>query len=853
MWFSLLILISFAFSLKVEIKTNFPLRKNNFSSIINEKNYKLITKALRKIPEFKKVYYEKKGNKIVVYIERYPIIKEISIKGNLYLRDYEIKNVLGLEENSPLLEANPKVLERILTDYYRELGFLNAKVKINLRIDKRGFVYVDIRVKEGELYFLGGVVFKGRRYLKKDELVGASRLVVGEVFNWDKVLNAEELIESYYRRKGFLQSFVFYKSVIRKKFNHPFKYAIFPEAKGILNRLSVGFKNLFSHPVATLKALVGKGKVGIPVYEIYEGERVGIKIRGNKHIPTEELLNFFDYSSVGVDIFSLEKYKERILKFYKKRGFFDASIKYELKGRRVILTVNEGKRYKAILRIGKEVYELPYDKDRIDKLIKKKIDYLKRLGYLDADYKYGEKILRSKKEVLISVKIYRGFRYILGSIKIRDDMFNDLNRELKFSLPTVLKESILSNVFETIDRRLKEKGYFDAKVKVRIKPLKIKNLLILNYDISIDRGERYTYGDTILYGYDKTRRREINYMLVKAKYFNKKNEEESVWNLIESGIFESVQFEDFLDRKNKKVYRVVNVKEKKRGVFNAFLGYSTYENIKYGAGITLRNLFGIGLINRTSFTKSNLYELYEVSFRDNFFFTRRLFTEFSLFNRYADREFYELFTRGGLYTLGYRLGRFASLALSLSRFRARTKGAEDGTLHLTKLSFFLRGKYITLSAGKSLSGRRYHTLELKARYGREIIKGLVGMRVKVSFGYVSHEAPIFERFFLGGFRYMKGYSYQSIGSPKGKRRYLYFSPEIYSLFRKNLELILFSEAGNAKNSFRRILKNLKYDMGLGVGLRTPVGLIRGELAYPLDKTKFTPSKLKFYLSVELGF
>ena len=853
MWFLLLTLISLTFPLEIEIKSNYPLRNNNISSVITENNYKVILRALKRIPEFKKISYKKEGDKLIIYIERYPIIKKIKIKGNLYLRDYEIRNVLGLEENSPLFETNPETLESILTEYYRELGFLNAKVDINLKVDQRGYAYIDIDVKEGDLYFLGDVFFEGRKSLSKEELIRVSGLVIGEVFNRDKALRAEDKVEEYYRREGFLQSFVFFKGIEKRKFKSSFKYALFPKAENLFGKVSIGLKNLFSHPIATVKALLGKGKIGIPIYEIYEGERVQIKIKGNKSVPKEKLLDLFDYNVIGLDIFSLEKYREEIIKLYKSKGFFDVEVNYELRDGEVLININEGKRYKARISLNGEIIEIPYDKEKIEEIINKRLEILKELGYLHATYTYREEIFREKELVNVFINIEKGFRYILGSVKIKDKLFEELNRNLEALLPTVLKEDILDSLFTTINNKLKEKGYFDAEVNINIEPVKIRDILILHYEITISRGPRYTYGQNILYGYEKTRKREIGYMLVKKEFFDKKNEEESIWNLIESDIFESVQLEDIIDRKNKKVHRVINVKEKKRGLFETFVGYSTYENVKFGIGVTLRNLFGIGLINRNSYTKSDLYELYEVKLKDNFFFTRRLFTELTLFSRYDDRDFYELFTRGGAYILGYRLGRFTSLAFSLSRFRAKTEGAENGTLYITKLTAFFRTKNITLRAGKSVAGRNYYTFELTAKYGRDIVKNLFGFRVKGGYGYTSSKAPIFERFFLGGFQYMKGYSYQSIGAPEGKRQYLYINPEVYRVFNKTLEFILFAEAGNAKNKFSRIIKNLKYDAGFGVGVRTPAGLIRGEVAYPLDEYKFSPGKLKFYLSIDLEF
>lgn len=100
---------------------------------------------------------------------------------------------------------------------------------------------------------------------------------------------------------------------------------------------------------------------------------------------------------------------------------------------------------------------------------------------------------------------------------------------------------------------------------------------------------------------------------------------------------------------------------------------------------------------------------------------------------------------------------------------------------------------------------------------------------------------------------MKGYTYESIGGPYGGRQFLYISPEIFLIYRKNIELISFLEFGKTGNRLSEVYKNMKKDIGFSLGFRTPVGLIRGDVAYPLDDTKIKPSRLKFYITVDLYF
>lgn len=844
--------LSFAF--EVKLHTNYPLKKNNFLKVINEKNYNQIIEILRDIPEFKRVDYKLEGNVLHLYIERYPIIKKIEVNGNVYFRDRDIKNILGIEEGMPLIRGDKENFEEILLQAYRSMGFLGAKVQVDIDINQKGEAYIKINLEENNLYFLGNVEFLGREKLSKKELIKASGLVIGEVFNISRVEDAEEKLEEYYRRKGFFQSFVFLKEVKRKTLKRRFMEALFPKTEDFLDKLSLGFKNLIDHPLATLKAIIGDVKVGIPVYEVFEGEKFYIKFKGNSFFSEKILFSLFDLKSVGLDIFTLEKLKEKIEKLYKEKGFFDVSIDYFFHKNIVNFQIKEGSRYKAVLVLEGKKYTFPYDREKIRNLVNKRLKELKSIGYINARAEIIEDIDKKRKIVKVFPKFKKDFRYIIAEIKIDDPLFKELQQRVNYKLPTILSYELLDELYREIYRKLREMGYFDSQVNTTIKMEKAGDFLVFVYTIKIKRGKRYSYGETIVYGANKTKIKEIKYMLVKTEKFLKDAEEESVWNLMESGIFRSVRLDNYIDRKNKKVHRLISVQENKRGTFELSVGYSTFEGVKVGVGLTLRNLLGIGLINDNRYTRSQKFELYSFSLKDNFFFSRRYFTELSLFKSYENHEFYNLYSQGISYTLGYRLNPKSFVSLSFTSFRAKTEGEEKIEGDFRKLTFtsFVKRR-IKLSFSKTYGKRNYSKFEVLTKLEKTLFMDTGGIRLKTSYGYVSKDAPIFERFFLGGYFNMKGYTYESIGGPYGGRQFLYISPEIFLIYRKNIELISFLEFGKTGNRLSEVYKNMKKDLGFSLGFRTPVGLIRGDVAYPLDDTKIKPSRLKFYITVDLYF
>ncbi|WP_372877467.1 autotransporter assembly complex family protein [Pseudomonas sp.] len=100
------------------------------------------------------------------------------------------------------------------------------------------------------------------------------------------------------------------------------------------------------------------------------------------------------------------------------------------------------------------------------------------------------------------------------------------------------------------------------------------------------------------------------------------------------------------------------------------------------------------------------------------------------------------------------------------------------------------------------------------------------------------ELPLSQRFFAGGDQSVRGYKYQSLGDTNelgeviGGQYLLVGSIEVDRLVWNDWGVAAFIDAGNASNDSRaELLKGA----GLGLRWRSPVGLIRLDLATPLDE------------------
>lgn len=869
-FFVVLIVLTFSVFSAVRLESNYPLRNNNFKENLSEENLFLILWALQKLKDIKDITIKTENGDTVIYVERYPIVKSIEVEGDLFTEKEEIVNILGLRENEPLVYFDTKAAEEILEVYYKEKGFLDAKVNIEYRIDSQGYAYIKIVIKKGDLYFLGGAEFKGIELFSEQDLLFKSGLRIGTVFSRDQILRATYRVYEFYREEGFLESSVYFQKVNKKKSPIPFFYVLIPgvEVSGKSLKETVfsflkGFSNLISYPLDTFKTLFGRGKIAIPVYLVNEGKRYFLEFKGNKAFSSQVLKNVIDLETGGVDYLFLENNKERIENFYKSKGFFDVKVNYSYKEGKIIFYIEEGTRYSLKI-TGFKGIDLPekYDKEEIEKRIEDFIQKAKEEGYLSAKVDVYENINRKEKKVNLVIIYKPGEKVILKDLLYKGHV-EELRRifgKYRAVLPTPLKGEFLELLNKDIKEFFKRNGYLDGDFAVNINVEKSGENIFLTYIYRVELGEPYTYGELFIYGNEKTKAKEIYYTLVKQKYFSTKAEEESLWNLLQSENYTGVKIENIVDRESKKVHRLVEVRESKRGIVELAFGYNSEEKLKLEGGIKLKNLLGIGIIGKLRASKSELYRTYEMSFSDRFLFSRKYFANTSLFRKLEFHKNYDLENEGFLLSVGYRPVRSFSLSLFLSKANNTVYGVEEGKYTLSRYGLFLlREKrdnpvnprnitHTSMRFSKIEGDRSYYRTEFNNFILRELTPSL-STNFRIAVGWTGKKSPIFDRFFLGGLRNMRGYDFESIGSPSGGRIFLYGRGEMLFQIKGPLWLGLYADMGSVQNSFKKAYRDLKYDMGTALGVSTPAGFIRLDIARPIPGDAKLLKGFRVYLSI----
>ncbi len=175
-----------------------------------------------------------------------------------------------------------------------------------------------------------------------------------------------------------------------------------------------------------------------------------------------------------------------------------------------------------------------------------------------------------------------------------------------------------------------------------------------------------------------------------------------------------------------------------------------------------------------------------------------------------------------------------------------------------------QGYKVTMDLLGAIENLGSNTSFLQLRLNGKLIqplfnKGRIITRGQFAYSFVSlvkgefNELPPSIRFFAGGDRSIRGYDYQSLG-PKnaqgiviGGKNLLIGSIEYEYQILDKYYLAAFYDVGNAFNDFS---DPLKHGIGLGIRWRSPVGLIRVDVATALEEQGF-PLRLHITIGPDL--
>lgn len=449
-------------------------------------------------------------------------------------------------------------------------------------------------------------------------------------------------------------------------------------------------------------------------------------------------------------------------------------------------------------------------------------------------------------------------------LKIEGEAQNDPEFEkLVESFPLKAGQQLDHRAYESakksILRLAASRGYFDGKMtrsEVKVYPDKKAATIYIYYQ----SGQRYLFGaidypDTVIGEKLLARLQPISedQPYTDSSVLSLRN------NLSNSGYFDSVSVQARRDeRQDGKVPLSVSLKEKPKHLYTAGLGYGTDTGARLALGWENRYINKRGhRLNadaRLSQVANSLSADYVMPFWSRTINTIGFNTEFkqqdtdtSESRSYAVGSYYKRQRWGWDETGSLKLlqedfdvSDDSESALLLIPGIAWSRTWADDTLytrHGGRLSLALSGASEAL-----LSDVTFGQIVLRGKYirslgenGRIITRAAIGATEVSDF----EQLPTSLRFFAGGDNSIRGFDYQALG-PEGDDgeveggRYLAVgSLEYEHMFLDKWGGAVFTDFGNAYNSFS---DPIEYSVGIGVRWRSPVGLIRVDLAKAISET-----------------
>jgi outer membrane protein insertion porin family len=800
-----------------------------------------------------------------IIVKEKDVVEKIRIRGTDKLRKSFVKRNLGIKKHEVLREDLLDKNREFLLEHIGKRGYPSATVGIEVERSKRPTrVNIVVDIEEGPPLIVEELEIVGR---PAGEVASLMKLWPGKVFDQFTLKKDMENIEQSYINKGFIDPIV-----------GPYSYR-----EGVLH------------------------------LNVAPGKKLRLKIVGNETLPRKDLqkvMPFLDLRDVRVDV--VDQAVDLMLDLYHQRGYPDAQIAsivksadddvilefYIHEGQKILVdaisidgTTIKEKKIKAIMALKERS---AFNSDELSVDLERIREFYASLGYIHASVLRPD-IRITDQWATIDIRVHEGERILIESIDfqgVKNLKKEELRAALKIQESAPYNEIDIAESRRRILTRYREYGFNDVEVEVEreLMPAAARITFLVR------EGRPYYFGKTVVSGNQKTKfpvlERELRYK--EGMILNPARIAEARQRLYKLGLFSSVEFQE-IKREDDTVDVSVHVQEARAGAIEFGFGYDEYEEFRGFIGVSYKNLWGMNRQASLRTEVSTLSTRVVLNFREPWLFRREL--EGRAFLLWEDREEKNIDTGETLYNIE-KYSASAGVEKRLSdkvtvnlfyefSFTDTTDVKPDivlsredvGTLAISSVipgfiydtrdnpfdpsNGFFAGMTVKTASDIILSETDFVKITGRANSYRRLTRWLVAA---VSFRGGSavelgdtNELPLVERFFLGGRNTVRGYDQDTLG-PKGEdgnqtggNVFLQTNLELRTRVYKGWRVVPFLDGGNVWPRNRDVdLSEMKFSAGLGVRYRTPVGPLRLDYGFKLDREP-GESKGEFHFSIGHAF
>jgi outer membrane protein insertion porin family len=796
---------------------------------------------------------------LIVRVREKDIVAEVEIEGVERLSRKIIEESLDLKRGDPVRYEQLEAIKKKVIETIKKKGYPEANMLIKAEETRKPHrITIVVEVNEGSPVIVRKIEVSGLPY---EEIKSLMKTRPGRVY--DSVLLEKDIdrLREHFKRMGYLKPRV----------------------------------GPYSFEGGTLYLTVEPGRW------------LEIEIKGNEIIKSKKLLPLMPFFESGdVSDGQIDEAVSEMLALYHERGYAFTKIAPIIReeDNKIFLSfyIDEGNkinvdniefsgttvspnRLKEIMSIKEGSI---YNPDTLPSDVEAVKEFFIAIGYVDVSVGDPE-IEIEDRQASINMRIVQGNRVVLSEIAIEgltslpDEMLHDA-MGIKKGDP--YNEIDISDARRKLLSIYKDSGYLNAGVDVT-RVLEEDGAHVI---FKVSEGKKLYFGKTIVTGNRSVKikaiKREFQHM--EGQPFDSSLLSKTRQGLYRLNLFSSVEI-NTLEEEEEKVDVVVDIKESKAGTIEFGFGYGQYEQYRGFLDIGYRNLFGMNRSASVRTEQSSLASRYLINYREPRLFGWKVESRtFFLIEKRKEKNIdtgeirYQIERKTAStgiereITKNTKVGLYYEYSIVDTEVEdpAVTLSREDvGTLAIGSLSPSViydsrdnpfdpqRGIFagITMkAASKSLLSETdfvKYTVHGSGylRLTRRLVAALSIRGGAAGAGGNTDELPLVERFFLGGRNTVRGFNQDEIGSPTGGNAFLLGNFELRTKITKGWRIVAFLDAGNVWLKTEDVTPGvLRYTAGGGIQYNTPVGPIRLDYGYKLDKEP-EETNSEFHFSIGHAF
>ncbi len=814
-----------------------------------------------------------------IFIEKV-FISKIHLTGHT-LSTQKVFKALDLREGEEFsAETWRKALSRLLNFYHRQ-GYFQPQITLNATPQARkNIVNLEVQVQQGNRARFGKIIFTGNRVLP-DVLLYFTLGVAEGYYEADRIEKGLDKLNQLYQKRGYIQATMGPPELSYEEKKQKVSITI-PIEAGV--QVKVHFRGNFEKQTFSWKRTLEQQLL------IKEERSIDTNILDESH---ERLVQYFKNQGY---LFARVTY---VRQNQPEKGLVNITFEIDSGHPVLLMSIRFEGNEKISTQELRKVIQTPTTGILIPHVVQEKTiqadmkalqAYYQGHGFLQSRLKNTLDFNPEKDRASLVFQIEEGAQTLIDQIEFEGNItFSNSELLLVSGLKTHIPYDI-ARAREAEFRILShysKKGYAYAQVGHTPEFEDEKQKVTLHYLITEDQpafvGKIFLQGST--FTEDHVILREL--LIHPNDPYDEEKIRLSEQRLYRLGFLGEVRLNPTSEEKQYIRDLLLSVKERKAGAVEFGLGYGEIERFRGFTEISHRNLFGTGRRLSLRTELSTIEEKYTLNYKEPWVFSLAMDGRAGLVYQKEELKTFDRRTIGGTIGLDKSFTEQAKGSVQYQYEQNKCEDIEDvavltpedrqrvtvGTISPSLIrdsrddpfdptSGAVNG--IIVKDGAKILGSevQFVKVTLQSSWYQSLSKWLVlafsgrgGMAQKFGETEAIHCS---ERFFLGGRSTIRGYGRDSVGvpnqtliglKPTGGNAMLLVNGELRFRLLKRLGVVLFLDGGNVWVEYPDIqLSDFKYSTGAGIRFNTPVGPLRLDWGYKLNRELGeSPSELHFTL------